>query len=260
MKKTNRIQKTLALSPLRGESERGLTIGITDCARWKNYYDWFNSKSVKVIKLSEKQNNISDIALCDGIVLSGGEDVHPKYYGKPSYWKKRKELKLEVNEVRDKFELKVIDKAVKSKKPILGICRGLQIANVYFKGTLIPDLGEKTKRHTKTAGYDQMHEVKVKNNSCLSAILSNSPPAGGRWRGAVVNSAHHQSAEKIGKGLKATAVDKEGVVEAIEWKKPKDKPFLLLVQWHPERMKEKESGLAKNLREKFLEECLMKTK
>ena len=117
-----------------------ITIGITDCSRWKNYYDWFTSERVQVIKLSPKENNIGDIGRCNGIVLSGGEDVHPKYYGKPSFVKKKEELRLDINEARDKFELSVIDKAVKSKKPILGICRGLQIANVYFKGTLIPDL------------------------------------------------------------------------------------------------------------------------
>ena len=241
-----------------------ITIGITDCSRWKNYHDWFASKDVHVIKLSEKENNLSDIEKCDGVVLSGGEDVHPKYYGKPSYMKKKKELKLEVNEPRDKFELKVIDKTVKSKKPLLGICRGLQIANVYFKGTLIPHLtpplskGERVK-HSRNQGYDQKHEVDIKSDSCLSAIIKNtpitgSPPEGRSWRGAVVNSAHHQAADKIGKGLKVSARSKDGVVEAIEWKNPKDKPFLLLVQWHPERMREQKSGLAKNLKKKFLQE------
>ena len=224
-----------------------LIIGITDCSKWKNYHDWFASPNVEVIKLSPKQNNLSDLEKCDGVVLSGGEDVHPKYYGKPSYMKKKNELKLEVNEARDKFELKVIHEAVKNKKPILGICRGLQIANVYFKGTLIPDLQGKTRtRHSKNEGYDQTHEVKVQEDSCLSAIIHSEK--------GIVNSAHHQSAEKIGKGLKVTATDTEGTVEAIEWKNPKNKPFLLLVQWHPERMKEQESAFAKSLREKFLEE------
>ncbi|MBI4930485.1 MAG: gamma-glutamyl-gamma-aminobutyrate hydrolase family protein [Bacteroidetes bacterium] len=255
MKKTNHKAKKKIPSPLGGETERGFVIGITDCNRWANYENWFVSDKVEIIKLSPKENNVADVDRCNGIVLSGGEDVHPKYYGKPQYWKKRKELKLDVNEARDKFEMKVIARAVKNKKPILGICRGLQIANVYFKGTLIPDLQGKTRtRHSKAQGYDQTHLVEIEKNSCLSAIVSSPLPNGGRWRGAwIVNSAHHQSAEKIGKGLKATAIDKEGIVEAIEWKNPKDKPFLLLVQWHPERMKEQESGLAKNLKEKFLQ-------
>lgn len=228
-----------------------LTIGITDCSKWKNYYDWFASENVKVLKLSPKENNLVDVEKCDGIVLSGGEDVHPKYYGKPRYWKKRKELRLEVNETRDKFELKVIDKAVKNKKPILGICRGLQIANVYFKGTLIPDLLGKTRIcHSKNEGYDQLHTVHVESGSCLSAIVSSEK--------GVANSAHHQSAAKIGKGLKVSARSDDGTVEAIEWKNPKNKPFLLLVQWHPERMKEQKSALSKNIKKEFLSQLIKK--
>ncbi len=228
-----------------------ITIGITDCNRWANYENWFASENVKVIRLSSKDNNIKDVDACDGIVLSGGEDVHPKYYGKPGLMKKKEELKLDVNEARDEFEMKVIARAVKNKKPILGICRGLQIANVYFKGTLIPDLPGKTRtRHSKAAGYDQTHTVAVDPDSCLSGIISSDS--------GTTNSAHHQAADKIGKGLKATARTEDGTVEAIEWKDPKDKPFLLLIQWHPERMKEQESGLAKNIKKEFLSQLIKK--
>ena len=226
-----------------------IIIGITNCSKWKNYHDWFTSENVEVLKLSYKKNNLSDLEKCNGIVLSGGEDVHPKYYGHPEWMKRKDELKLEVNEARDKFEMKVIARAVKNKKPILGICRGLQIANVYFKGTLIADLKGKTRtRHSKAEGYDQTHEVKVDSDSCLRGIISSGKE--------IANSAHHQAADKIGKGLKPTAYSDDGTVEAIEWKNPKIKPFLLLVQWHPERMKKQESGLAKNLKEIFLEKCL----
>lgn len=230
-----------------------ITIGITDCRKWKNYHDWFACEGVKVIKLSPRQNNLSDLEKCDGIVLSGGEDVHPKYYGHPEWMKRKEELNLEVNEARDAFEMKVIDRAVRKKKPILGICRGLQIANVYFKGTLIADLQGKTRtRHSKAHGYDQTHEVKVDADSCLSAIINT--------ENGIINSAHHQSADKIGKGLKASAKAEDGTIEAIEYKNPKNKPFLLLVQWHPERMKEQENSLAKNLREKFLESIRAKAR
>ena len=226
-----------------------ITIGITDCSKWKNYFDWFTSETVEVIKLSFKENNVNDVEKCDGIVLSGGEDVHPKYYGHPEWMDKKEELKLNVNEVRDEFEMKVIDKAVKNNKPILGICRGLQIVNVYFKGTLIPDLQGNTRiRHSKNTGIDQTHEIKINTDSCLNGII--------RTTEGIVNSAHHQSAEKIGKGLKVTAKDAEGIVEAIEWENPQEKPFLLLVQWHPERMQNQQNAAAKNLKDKFLEEIL----
>jgi len=273
MKKTKHISKRINPSPLGGEMERGLVIGITDCSKWKNYHNWFASKDVNVIKLSPKENNVSDVDKCNGIVLSGGEDVHPKYYGKPSYWKKRKELKLEVNEARDKFELRVIARAMKNKKPILGICRGLQITNVYFKGTLIPDLKPILNpcltdrqasqreglavRHAKNDGYDQLHNIEVEKDSCLQGIISISHPNGGSWRGAV-NSAHHQAADKIGKGLKVSARAEDGTVESLEYKNPKSKPFLLLVQWHPERMKDQKSSFAKNILKKFLQEAKKK--
>jgi len=226
-----------------------IIIGITDCSKWQNYHDWFSSEEVKVIKLSPKENNVEDIDRCSGIVLSGGEDVHPKYYGHPEWMERKDELKLQVNEARDEFEMKVIDRAVKNKKSILGICRGLQIANVYFGGTLIPDIskGEKIKHSKgKEQGDDPMHKVQVDNNSFLSGIVS--------AKIGNTNSAHHQAADKIGEGLKTSARTEDGTVEAIEWKNPKDKPFLLLVQWHPERIKEQENPFAKNLKEKFLEE------
>src|ERR1035437_5914292 len=226
-----------------------IVIGITDCSKWQNYYDWFSSDAVEVIKLSAEDNNVNDVDQCNGIVLSGGEDVHPKYYGHEGWMKKKNELKFHVNEARDEFEMRVIDRAVKSKKPILGICRGLQITNVYFGGTLIPDIskGEKVKHSNgQKEGDDPMHLVQVENNSCLCGIVS--------AKVGIVNSAHHQAANKIGKGLAVSARAEDGTVEAIEWANPKDKPFLLLVQWHPERIKEQQNPFSKNLKEKFLEE------
>lgn len=226
-----------------------IVIGITDCSKWKNYHDWFASDEVRVVKLSWRKNNLNDVQKCDGIILSGGEDVHPKYYGKPSYMKHKEELRLDVNEPRDKFELKVINKAIKSKKPILGICRGLQIMNVYCKGTLIPNLcGKLGALHSKKEGYDQTHPIEIVKNSCLSKIT--------KLDGGIVNSAHHQAAEKIGRGLKVTAKDTNGIVEALEWKNSRNKPFLLLVQWHPERMKQHHSPFAEKLKKKFLLEVI----
>lgn len=224
-----------------------ITIGITDCSKWNNYHNWLTSENVTVLKLSPKENNLKDVDRCNGIVLSGGEDVHPKYYGHPEWMERKKELKLDVNEARDEFEMKVIDKAYKKKIPMLGICRGLQIANVYFKGTLIPDIKtDSLRHHSKDSGVDKIHSLKVESDSCLNGIVLTND--------GKVNSAHHQAADKIGEGLRVTARGEDGTVEALELKDPKQHPFLLLVQWHPERMEEKESGFSKKLKEKFLEE------
>ena len=184
-----------------------LTIGITDCNKFKNYEDWLASEKVTVVKLSPKEKNLTDIDKCDGIVLSGGEDVHPKYYGHPEWMTRKEELKLDVNEERDEFEMKVIDQAYKKKIPILGICRGLQIANVYFKGTLIPDIrAESLKQHSKESDADKTHTLKVEEDSCLNGIILN--------HSGNVNSAHHQAADKIGEGLKVSARSQDGTVEA----------------------------------------------
>jgi putative glutamine amidotransferase len=114
-------------------------IGITDCSKWENYARWFREvPGVEVIRLSYKDKNFRDIENCDGIVLSGGEDVHPRFYNKPEYLSVLKPD--EIKEDRDEFEMNVIKNGLNRKKPILGICRGLQVANVYFGGTLIPDI------------------------------------------------------------------------------------------------------------------------
>lgn len=245
---------------------KSITIGITDCSKFVNYERWLAAENIKIIKLSPEKNNLSDLEKCDGVVLSGGEDVHPKYYGHPEWMERKKELKLDVNEVRDEFEMKVIDRAYKQKTPMLGICRGLQIANVYFKGTLIPDLtpnpspttteheakvGSEARgrrgevQHSKESNSDKIHIVKIEDGSCLNGIILSDS--------GNVNSAHHQAADKVGEGLKVTARAHDGTIEALELKDPTQHPFLLLVQWHPERMEDQESGLSKNIREKFLE-------
>ncbi len=225
-----------------------ITIGITDCSKWKNYHDWFRSEDVTIIKLSPKEKNIADVDKCMGIVLTGGEDVHPRYYGMPELIQRKEELKLDINEERDEFEMQVIDKAYKKRIPILGICRGLQLANVYFGGTLIPDVNENSRlQHTKVSEKDKIHPLQVEPNSCLSGIIT-------QHKGEV-NSAHHQAADKIGKGLKVSARSQDGTIEALEIADQNQYPFLLLVQWHPERINDQQNPFAKNVKMQFLREA-----
>jgi putative glutamine amidotransferase len=114
-----------------------ITIGITDCSKYANYEKWISMENdVVVVKLSHADNNFEDIKKCDGIILSGGEDVHPRYYHKPEYLK----YCHEIDERRDEFEWKVLEFTEKNSLPLFGICRGLQMANVYFGGTLVPDI------------------------------------------------------------------------------------------------------------------------
>lgn len=226
-----------------------ITIGITDCGKWTNYEKWIsqNDPAIDIIKLSWRDNNIADILKCDGIVLSGGEDVHPRFYNKPDYYALLDPK--DVIEQRDEFELRVIDAAMQQQQPVLGICRGLQITNVYFKGTLIPDIPTVGKLgHAMIQGVDEAHMVKVEEDTLFKKIVNTGE--------GIVNSAHHQAADKVSDVLKTNAVSSDGVIEGLEWKEPEGKSFLLLVQWHPERMKDAAASVfSKNIRTTFLQKA-----
>ena len=223
---------------------KNITIGITDCSKYNNYESWIKGEGVDVVKLSPHDNNLRDLEKCDGIILSGGEDVHPRFYNKDEYI----ELCHEIDEKRDEFEWRVLEYTEKNKLPLLGICRGLQMANVFFGGTLIPHIPAFGKfDHSKTVSADLYHEVRVDPNSQLSDIV-------GTLSGEI-NSAHHQGADRIGKGLVVNALSADGVVEGMERENPDNKPFFQLVQWHPERMKDQESGFSKKIKQRFLDGC-----
>lgn len=218
-----------------------IVIGITDCGSYKNYENWIlKEPGVRVIKLSQKDNNIDDIKLCHGIVLSGGEDIHPRYYNREDYVPLCNEIVPE----RDAFEWKVLEHTVANNLPLLGICRGLQVANVFFGGTLIPDIPRFGKfNHSRFPDRDRYHQLIVDQDSQLAQIAGVS---------GEVNSAHHQSADLIGKGLVANCFSPDGVIEGIERHRRADGPFLLLVQWHPERMTDQESPFSRKIRNSLI--------
>lgn len=219
-----------------------ITIGITDCSKYENYASWILSEpDLEVIKLGHSLKNSKDAQKCDGIILSGGEDVHPRFYNKLEY----KPYCHDIDEARDEFEFKVLDEVEAHQLPLLGICRGLQVANVYYKGTLLPDIPSFGKfNHSRFSNHDRYHQVAVDSTSELYKIT-------GMAEGEI-NSAHHQSAEIVGKGLVANCLSPDGIVEGIERQKPEGKPFLQLVQWHPERMTNLESPFSKKIKDAFL--------
>jgi putative glutamine amidotransferase len=226
-----------------------IKIGITDCGKFENYRKWVESESgVKVVKLSMYSKNADETDDCDGVIFSGGEDLHPKLYGKPEF-----ELDYGLKEIipeRDQFEYEVIAKAFTSKKPVLGICRGLQLINVFLGGTLVPDIPAvlESTAHGKKNGVDQTHFIRVVTNTLLYNIC-------GQELGTV-NSAHHQSADKPGDLLKISAYSEPSIVEAMEWKDPLNKSWLLMIQWHPERMSDPSSTFSAAVKTAFLDACL----
>ena len=226
-----------------------MLIGITDNHRPKpsfdNYLKWVRrvDPSVEFVKLSYHMKNADRVGEIDGLILTGGGDVHPGRYGRED----KIDLVEEVNEMRDSFEFDVIGRALDRELPILGICRGLQVMNVFLGGTLIIDLAaEGYRSHIVREGFDHRHELQVVPHSLLDAISGRGPRK--------VNSVHHQAVDEVGKGLMISSKSDDGVVESLEWILKDRMPFLLLVQWHPERMSDFDNPCSGFIVEHFLRE------
>ncbi|MGK6350232.1 gamma-glutamyl-gamma-aminobutyrate hydrolase family protein [Parapedobacter sp. DT-150] len=224
-------------------------IGMTDGRMYDLYANWLLSLTdqVAIVRLGYRFANLRDIEQCQGLVFTGGEDVHPSRYQGEAYLPYCVPEDFDIR--RDEFEFQLLEHAVKRPLPILGICRGLQLVNVFFGGSLIPDLPRWGKfEHGKLPdGTLREHPVMVDPYSQLSDIT-------GRREG-MVNSLHHQSADKIGDGLVVAAISPDGVVEAIERKEKQGMPFLCLIQWHPERMADTDNPFVSNILTAFVTEA-----
>ncbi len=224
-----------------------LTIGITDCGEKHPIYEkWIqcHNDDVHIIKLGYKENNLEQISQCNGILLTGGEDVHPKFYNKPE------NLLLcnpeFMDEQRDEFEWQVCEYVFEHRVPLLGICRGLQFANVFLGGTLIgdiPSIGRNN--HSKYyEGKDRYHQIAVVPDSNLARIAGTTA--------GEINSAHHQSVDTPAETLVVNSLSEDGIVEGLEWKTPNDHS-LTLVQWHPERIEDFDNPFNNRIREVFIQ-------
>jgi putative glutamine amidotransferase len=223
-----------------------LRIGITDCGKYENYRRWIGAETgFEPVKLSAQADNAGDVESCDGILFSGGEDLQPALYGKPEYVEAYN--LQEIIPERDRFEFEVLEKSLAAGKPILGICRGLQLINVYLGGSLVPDIPSvlESVAHGKKNGLDRSHQISVEPGSLLHQICGQTV--------GMVNSAHHQSVDQPAESLKITAVSEPGIVEAMEWKQVATGPWLLMVQWHPERMSDLSSPFSIFVKNAFLD-------
>ena len=154
----------------------------------------------------------------DGLLFGGGCDLNPNHYGEtvihPS---------VEISDARERFELALFSAFMQTKKPIFGICRGVQLMNVALGGSLIQHLDGH--RQTPTAGNIPTHDVLLAEKSLLCRICGCDRIS--------VNSFHHQAIKHIGKDASISAITPNGVVEGIELPQSVH-PFFLGVQWHPE--------------------------
>lgn len=223
-----------------------MLIGVTDTMgsehKFQQYVSWLQHGGlpVRCLTLSYTVDNLSRIGDCDALVLTGGHDVEPSLYHGPEHHQKI----IDVDPLRDKFDMGVLERALRIEIPILGICRGLQIANVYFGGTLVPDIEEAGYRsHRSPATEEYTHTISIEKESVLGTLS--------QVQNGIVNSSHHQAVDTVGKGLRVVARSDDGIIEAMELDENRAQQFFLLVQWHPERMSEFENPFSKGILDRF---------
>lgn len=168
----------------------------------------------------------------DGLFISGGNDIDPLLFN----MRADKYTGL-ISPKRDFQEMFLIDYIYKyTNKPILAICRGMQILNVYFKGNLIMDIpsaGYPTHSINKMDRTKPVHSVEIDKDSILYNIIGGDK--------LFVNSLHHQGVDIIGEKLKPVAKCEDGIIEALEYENNNDR-FIMAIQWHPEMMSSKDKG------------------
>ena len=163
-------------------------------------------------------------AMLDGLVLEGGSDMWPGSYGEAPL-----RPEWSGDRVRDEYEMALLRAFVDAGKPVLGVCRGLQVLNVAFGGTLYQDIGTQqpgARSHRDAALYDQnYHPVEIVAGTRLAQVYA------GVTRG-IVNSVHHQGVKDLARDFVVEAVSPDdGIVEAFRWTGPS---YVAAVQWHPE--------------------------
>lgn len=180
------------------------------------------------------------LEICDGFLLTGGQDVTPEIYGE-----EKKSVCGETSSLRDSMERYIFTHAIEIDKAVLGICRGIQIMNAVSGGTLYQDLPsefESDVEHHMSPPYDRTaHEVELVKNTPIYQVLKEEK--------IPVNSYHHQAVKKVAEGFEKMAVSTDGLIEGIYMP---DKKFVWGIQWHPEFSYEK-SEYSREILKAFLE-------
>lgn len=180
----------------------------------------------------------------DGLLLTGGVDVHPHFYDEEPHIKIG-DIMLE----RDEVELELTEAALKKTMPIFGICRGFQLLNVALGGTLYQDINSQYEHtpilHKQNARRKEAsHFIEIMKGSRLYEMIGKEKIA--------VNSFHHQALKKVPDSFEITAKASDGMIEAFEMK---DYPYCVGVQWHPEEMAIAEDEHAIKLFKSFIDAC-----
>ena len=170
-----------------------------------------------------RPTQIDALGELDAVLLTGGADVEPPRYGHPD-----EEGHCKTKPERDGVEWDLLERLRSRPLPLLAVCRGAQILNVFHGGTLITDLGTRNAVHKRENGERRVHDVHIVEGSRLHGIAE--------ALGGLVNTSHHQAVDELAEAFRISAWSPDGVIEAFEPVRPEAQPFLLAVQWHPEGM------------------------
>lgn len=199
-----------------------------------------------ILPIIDNENDIRRIvSKFDGFVITGGQDVNPAIYNE-----KRAEYCGNINNGRDTTEKILIDEVLNLDKPLLAICRGFQLLNVYLGGTLYQDIKIEKNNNIESVHkqdkpyYVPSHKVKINENSLLFNITGKEE--------ILVNSMHHQAIKNLSTHLKVAAISEDEIIESAYMD---NKKFVLGVQWHPELLY-KNYEEQKNIFKKFMQKTL----
>jgi putative glutamine amidotransferase len=205
-------------------------IGITACGKLEDYRQAVIHVGGEVRILERSMTPVDALNGIGGLLLPGGGDVEPARYGEEPH-----PSLVDVEPLRDEFEIALVREARSRNLPIFAICRGLQVLNVAFGGTLVQDIPSQVPgalEHRLAVppheAFALAHEVWIDKDTRLARLMSE------RLGGADtcdVNSRHHQAVKQVAPNFQVSATAPDGVIEAIE---DPSAPFCLAVQWHPE--------------------------
>lgn len=176
----------------------------------------------------DKGNCKQVVEMLDGLLAPGGHDIDPQIFDE-----ERIESCGAFTRYEDEYDMELIKEAVKQGKPVLAICRGMQVVNALYGGTLYQDIptqySEEIVHSRIEKNVERFHTVTIEKDSHLAKIL-------GEIKDVVVNTSHHQAVKDVAKGFQVTAKAPDGIIEAME----NEDASILCVQWHPERLQDME--------------------